>query len=302
MNIVEKYTIYKRRDILKKSGIYIITNLINNKVYIGYTTCFFDRFRTHIKQLIHKKHINSHLQNAFNKYGIENFSFEILEEYPNEGFILPSMEHYWCNLFSSHNDEYGYNIKPTHPYKKGGNSPKSIAITAEKNRGRKQSKEAKKKISESNKGQKRNEEDLYIQRLRLREKFKNPILVFDNFSNFIGEFEYYRDFADKFNLNHRSVLYSLDNKLFMYNDYRITYKSNKIINLENNRIKMIGKFDENMNILKTYKNATDVAKQEKIDNSYISKSCREGGKMTSKGYFKLIKKVYIIDNELVYET
>ena len=61
------------------SGIYKIRNLINNKIYIGSTINFRQRWYTHKTLLTNNKHPNSHLQNAWNKYGPANFVFEIME-------------------------------------------------------------------------------------------------------------------------------------------------------------------------------------------------------------------------------
>lgn len=62
-----------------ESGIYCITNSINNKVYIGSTICFFTRKRQHFIELKGGYHNNPKLQNFVNKYGIDTLSFYILE-------------------------------------------------------------------------------------------------------------------------------------------------------------------------------------------------------------------------------
>lgn len=96
------------------SGIYTITNLVDNKVYIGYALMFNTRKSDHWDKLKRNKHKNIYLQRAWNKYGEDNFSFEILEECEKQ--FLASLEHYWCTILDTHNPERGYNIRKTHPY------------------------------------------------------------------------------------------------------------------------------------------------------------------------------------------
>ena len=56
-----------------KSGIYKIINNINNDFYIGSAKDLDKRKASHFYNLKTNRHINNHLQNAVNKYGIENF-------------------------------------------------------------------------------------------------------------------------------------------------------------------------------------------------------------------------------------
>ena len=66
---------------MKIGSIYIIKNYINDKVYIGQTTMTVrERFMTHMKPSICKRTPTRKLYNAINKYGRENFYYEILEE------------------------------------------------------------------------------------------------------------------------------------------------------------------------------------------------------------------------------
>ena len=60
-------------------GIYIIKNNINNKVYIGLSKNLNNRIKQHKNRLLNNSHKNTHLQSAFNKYGINNFKVEIIE-------------------------------------------------------------------------------------------------------------------------------------------------------------------------------------------------------------------------------
>ena len=91
----------------KKIGIYRTTNLSNNKVYIGKSTSVNYRWRKHLWFLKRNKHVNKHLQSAFNKYGENQFIFEIIEECSFEE--LNDKEKYWINLLDSSNPLIGYN-------------------------------------------------------------------------------------------------------------------------------------------------------------------------------------------------
>ena len=61
-----------------KAGIYQIRNLLNSKIYIGSTVNLRKRKNRHFSELNLNCHYNIHLQRAFNKYGKENFVFEVL--------------------------------------------------------------------------------------------------------------------------------------------------------------------------------------------------------------------------------
>jgi group I intron endonuclease len=102
------------------SGVYIITNKVNGKFYVGSGKSIFSRWYNHTRQLKNETHINYKLQRAFNKYGSENFKFEILELHPVEG--LDSCEQKYLDLLckaqeyisgeSSFFNQNTYNIKP----------------------------------------------------------------------------------------------------------------------------------------------------------------------------------------------
>ena len=58
-------------------GVYKITNTIDNKIYVGSSVNIDKRFNTHKNDLSNNTHHNSKLQRAWNKYGEDNFKFEI---------------------------------------------------------------------------------------------------------------------------------------------------------------------------------------------------------------------------------
>ena len=85
------------------SGIYKITNTINGKVYIGQSIHLRQRIRFH--RTINCEH-NKHLKRAFEKYGIENFTFEIIKE----TYDLNFWERFFIYWYKADNPRYGYNI------------------------------------------------------------------------------------------------------------------------------------------------------------------------------------------------
>ncbi len=83
--------------------IYITTNHINGKKYIGQKQ--YDKYGKW------KKYLGSgiHLKNAKNKYGVESFSKEIIEECESKE-LLGKREIYWINFYNAIEDENFYNI------------------------------------------------------------------------------------------------------------------------------------------------------------------------------------------------
>lgn len=61
-------------------GLYQITNTINGHFYVGSSVDIEQRWCGHKTDLNKGKHCNAHLQNAWNKYGAQAFSFEVLCE------------------------------------------------------------------------------------------------------------------------------------------------------------------------------------------------------------------------------
>lgn len=122
-----------------ESGIYQIKNTVNGKIYIGSSSNLTQRKKDHFRKLRHNRHSNAHLQNAFNKYGEDNFVFEVIE-YVEDKNKLISREQYYID---KHNVvQEGYNLRPK----------------AENNLGMSVSEETKKKLSEVSKGRRHTEE------------------------------------------------------------------------------------------------------------------------------------------------
>lgn len=92
-------------------GVYTITNIINNKIYVGQSINIKLRLNQHKSDLKTGRHPNIFLQRAWNKYGSENFLFEVLVEC--EEIFLYSEENYWCNTLNATNKDFGYNLRST---------------------------------------------------------------------------------------------------------------------------------------------------------------------------------------------
>ena len=58
-------------------GIYKLVNTATGQCYVGQSQRIQKRIKEHFRLLRHKKHPNSHLQRAYNKYGPECFKGEI---------------------------------------------------------------------------------------------------------------------------------------------------------------------------------------------------------------------------------
>jgi len=95
-----------------KSGIYKITNIINNKIYIGSAVNVYIRWKAHIQLLQNNNHHSIYLQNSWNKYGGGNFKFEVIE-YVEDNNLLIEKEQYYFDIYKPYNPLYGYNESPT---------------------------------------------------------------------------------------------------------------------------------------------------------------------------------------------
>lgn len=95
---------------VEKSGIYRITNIVNNKKYIGSAAVTIrKRLNHHIAMLDVNKHKNEYLQHSWNKYGRDNFIFEIVEVVENKDLLLEREQFY----LDTEKPEYNINKSAT---------------------------------------------------------------------------------------------------------------------------------------------------------------------------------------------
>ena len=128
------------------SGIYLITNTLNGRRYVGSAVKPKARWGQHLYRLRRGRHINRHLQSAYDKYGEAVFVFETLEDGDRE--FLTSMEQWWMNMLRPE-----YNILPTSRSGRGyHHTPDAVSRISAAHKGRTVSAETRARISEALKG------------------------------------------------------------------------------------------------------------------------------------------------------
>ena len=138
-----------------KSGIYIITNTVNDKIYIGSAFNLSNRMACHKYTLSNNKHSNPHLQSAYDLYGEDKFLFEVLEFVEDKNIILEREQHY-LDFYLAYDRKIGYNICKiagnTAGRKASKETRRRMSEAAKKRERRSLSEEHKKKLSEIHSG------------------------------------------------------------------------------------------------------------------------------------------------------
>lgn len=161
--------------------VYKIVNVKNNKCYVGSTTQLKIRFNNHYRELKTNNH-SPKFQNAWNKFGEENFYFAIIETFKvstrNE---LYKQEQFWIDKLDSYKNGYnskvkakGFGVGEEHPMfgrKHSKNTILKMQRAAKLRPKRKLSEEHKAKISISSSRLKHSDETK--EKLRLKNLGKN---------------------------------------------------------------------------------------------------------------------------------
>lgn len=211
------------------SGIYIIRNTINNKIYIGSSIDIQKRWNTHKRDLMKNIHHSIILQRAYNKYGENNFSYEIIENISNRD-ILISREQIWLDFF-----------KPEY----------NICVTAGSNLGRKFDTYKKKILTQEHKdnisksligrpsttkgkpspltGTKRKEESNIKQSISMKGKpacNRQSIIQYDIDMNILNEFESLTQAGLQLKIDRHKIAKIIKSNI-MYKGFIFKYKNNK---------------------------------------------------------------------------
>ena len=89
------------------SGIYLITNKINNHMYVGGSEDIQRRIKEH-KWCTNLK--SSRVDKAIKKYGVDNFTYQIITELPADWEIIGEHEKYWIKFYNTFKNPIHYNL------------------------------------------------------------------------------------------------------------------------------------------------------------------------------------------------
>jgi group I intron endonuclease len=157
--------------LLDQPGIYLLTNKINGKFYVGCTINIRKRVLAH-KYSQNSKQNSSVIIRAIKKHKFNSFNISVLEYHQiiDENYLL-DREEYWIKKFDSTNKDRGYNIRP-----------RGIACAI----GFIPSPETCKKISIANTGKKWTAERKENMRLIIERRNKNKPIIIKR-ENFLGQ-------------------------------------------------------------------------------------------------------------------
>lgn len=204
--------------------IYKITNKINNKIYIGITTKEIDRWKKHLnvaKSPGTNKSSYSYIHKAINKYGEENFTFEIFDYFESKEDMIAA-EIYWIskykeagvkvyNLTNGGDGVFGYKYSEKQLKAKSDCMKGKFDNCKNPFYGKNHTAESKSKIS---KNRLENKNNLNY----FGENCSQSVLTENNVINIINEYnagENTLKLAEKYNVTHSNINKILDGKTWI---------------------------------------------------------------------------------------
>ena len=228
--------------------IYKISNNFDDKIYIGLTTKSkaVERWYQHRYLARHLTDSDkSYLHRAMSKYGVENFSFEVIEEISNSQ--LPEREQFWINYYNTYTPN-GYNLT------KGGEGTPGFSRPQTEEEKLKKGKSLKKYYYEHPEAKEK-------MRDRMVQQNKNPEYrqkVFDGYKNFRKE-----------NPNY----FSGENNPF-YGKHHTEESIQKIRKAANK--KMIQQLDKDTReVIATYSGVKEAERALNVSHGWISKAAHQ---------------------------
>jgi group I intron endonuclease len=215
------------------TGIYKISSKTKFSIYIGSAFNIESRWNRHLKDLKQNKHHSTYLQRHYNKYGIEDLVFEILEICKKEELIIKEqiyLDSLKCNFNTCKIAGSCLGIKRNEEFKKkisekvsGVNNPTYGLV---------RTKEWRDKISKANSGKisgfkgknhsKENKDRMSVlaknrvfseeTKIKISNKAKIKVMQYDKSMNFIKEWNSIKEASQSLNIDSGSIVHVLKNK------------------------------------------------------------------------------------------
>ena len=298
-------------------GIYKIENLINGKVYIGQSRDIKIRWRAH-KDFAFKQYKNDgqryylHLYNAIRKYGLENFSFEVIEE--TSADKLNEREIYWIKYYNSY--ENGYNNT------RGGDDGKFISQEEIDNicylwRQGLSISEIVNKVSyqrttvitylnlyepsySAEKGYERGEE--YRYKLLLENDSQKKVDSFDLYNNYLGSFYLIRHASEFYKIDDAAIRLCCNGDRYSVGNYRFSYHQEPLVfTKKRHSTTPLYKIDTlNDNKITYYTSISEAASKNNCCRETIIHRLKDGKKTITGLYWKYVAENYLPNIENYY--
>ncbi len=249
----------------KFSGIYKITNNINDKIYIGNSFNFRKRFWEHDNALKRNRHHSIIFQRFYNKYLNVILKFEKIEVCEKEQLLV--REQYFMDFYQSYNTKFGYNI----------------CKIANSRLGCKHSAETRQKMKGMNTGEKNGmygktiSEEIKAQK---KLKFSVPVNQITKDGDLIEKFSSSREASKKLNLNERLIANVCKGKKLKtggcYFEYSEIDKKNLYPRRKSMNIKQVQMFKDNI-LIETFESIDACVKFLQITRNAFNKRIYEKG-------------------------
>ena len=242
-------------------GIYKIENLINHKVYIGQSISIASRLKQHKSDLKNNRHANSHLQSSWNKYGEENFIFEIIDLCTKEQ--LNEKEIYWIEYYGGKNNQLNFNQKDGGKF--GSLNELSIEKIKLKTIGKHRSPK-----TEFKKGEHHGNE--------FKKGFVSPhrkkVYQYDLDGNFIKEFDSAKQAAQENNISSSLITMCCQQKIKTGGNYQWRFEKQNVNKVCKKARKKVYQYDLDGNFIKEWCGIVEIVQKMNANSSNISNCCR----------------------------
>lgn len=255
-----------------KSGIYKITNIYNNNFYIGSSSNINRRIGDHFYALKKNKHCNNKLQNSYNKYSINNFTYEILAQCPKE-YLLKLEKWFIDNLKPDFNLATFTNTYTQVMSDQGKENIKKSLISRNYNRGIKKHFDPKKRQKA-------------IEILRKNKSIAISVWI-DNI--YYKDYNSIKEASIDLYIRSSSIARALKQKGLYLNKYKFTYKYQSIKYKKDKRFIPCDLYTISNNFIKSFETYSHIADYLKIHRTTIERAVKNNKPLLKKYIIKKIK-------------